>query len=104
MKKLRLWVFLAACLLVVGACTKPSPVTKGDVTPSALSPIPYPRAAWRTVPFQELDRVLLWVSHAVIAYDEASPGATALRTGHWSPDPVPVARRTKAEALRLANK
>ncbi|HVW23983.1 MAG TPA: peptidylprolyl isomerase [Polyangiaceae bacterium] len=56
------------------------------------------------MPFQELNRTFLWVSHVVIAYDEASPKATALRTGHWSPDPVPVAQRSKSEALRLANK
>lgn len=64
----------------------------------------YPRGTWRLVPFEELDRTVLWVSHIVIAHENSQPTTTKLRSPNWSPDAKPVARRSQGEALALAEK
>ena len=52
------------------------------------------------VPFQELDSVMLWVSHIMIRHEGSRSNGEQLRV-EWAPD-GPAPKRTKAEALSAA--
>jgi parvulin-like peptidyl-prolyl isomerase len=55
------------------------------------------------VPFPELDRVVLWVSHIVVQHKDSQPGMTVLRAPSFKPDPPPP-ERSRADAFALARK
>ena len=64
--------------------------------------ISYPKARWRLAPFDEVDRVVVWVSHILIAHEQSQMIGLLRRPG-WTPDGPPPARSRDA-ALELARK
>jgi hypothetical protein len=82
--------------------------SSGTKPAAALAPGPpaepklgYMPARWRLATFQEVNRVVMWVSHIVIQHKESLLDDPSLRSPGWSPDPA-VIGRTKAEALERA--
>lgn len=72
--------------------------------PKHAPAVAYPRAAWRLVTWQELDRTILWVSHIVILHEKSNRlGVTALRPGDWNPDTT-LPKRTEEAAFDRALK
>lgn len=74
---------------------------KSEVKPPDDEVVAYPRGRWRLVPGHDLDRVVLWVSHILIRYDECN-SQMPFNLG-WSILPPPP-QRTKREAFLLASR
>jgi PPIC-type PPIASE domain len=60
---------------------------------------PYPPARWRLVPFEELDRVTLWVGQIALRHEHSR--TETLRAPGWEPD-GPNPKRSLAQALAIA--
>jgi hypothetical protein len=105
------WAFALLPLLVsaaLAACGRSPRKTAAharamtETAPSTPRPsIGHPRARWRLVSFEELNRVALWVSHIVVMHANSNPSATVLRRSGWNPDP-PMPNRSLEEALTRA--
>jgi hypothetical protein len=66
-------------------------------------PAAYPRGRWRVLPSDELDRVVVWVSHILIQHSESTPGDTVIGALQISTGP-PAAKRSRSDALAQARK
>ncbi len=60
---------------------------------------PYPKGRWRFAKFEELNRVVFWLSHIVISHRGALPHVTPLRFPTWRPDVIPDRSADEASGL-----
>jgi hypothetical protein len=60
-----------------------------------------PRGRWRLAAREELDAVVLWMSHIMIRHDQVKNDNVPFDLTDWKLD-APTATRTRAEALNLA--
>jgi hypothetical protein len=71
--------------------------------PAPEAPEPYPPGRWRLAAPAELGEVILWVSHILIRHDQVTEPRMSFNLTSWEAD-LPQARRTRREALQLAEK
>jgi hypothetical protein len=64
---------------------------------------PYPPGRWRLAPPDELDRVVLWVSHILVRHQAAPRPEPAFAAIGWNVQPPPPAR-DRNEAIALARR
>jgi hypothetical protein len=62
-------------------------------------PLRYPWGRWRLARFDEVNGVVLWVSHIVVFHDRTDFTATRLRPPSWEPDVRPQRSREQAAAI-----
>jgi len=100
------WVLLAGLCAGLPGCSheQPKDTAPKSATADTALVAPYPRGNWRLVELEELNRTIVWVSHIVIGYADSKPMDTKLRRATWAPDPTPVSKRSRSEALTLAMK
>jgi hypothetical protein len=81
----------------------PVSVVAAAATTQGESVVHYPRGKWRLATFDELDRVVVWVSQVVVMHDQSKPdiGSTAPALASWE-DSNPLPKRSRAEALKIA--
>jgi hypothetical protein len=73
-----------------------------SANPTANSrPAAYSKGRWRVLPFDELDRVVVWVSHILIQHSELTPGDTVFGAMDISNGP-PASTRPRGAALAQA--
>jgi hypothetical protein len=67
-----------------------------------LASLPYYQPGrWRLVSFDELDQVVLWVSHILIRHGDSSEPRLGFRAQGWS-TPEPAPQRSRADAAAIA--
>ncbi|HVW27915.1 MAG TPA: peptidylprolyl isomerase [Polyangiaceae bacterium] len=92
-----LGVCVAAVVSSFAARERPRVTVKPQKRPESRVP-PYPRGRWRLLPFQDLDRVVVWTSHIVIAHRDSHPEYMGLGSKAYGSPP----QRSRAEARELA--
>lgn len=63
--------------------------------------LPYPPGRWRLAHPDELDRVMLWGSHILVAHRDVTPGVVSFRLPEWKPSSS-VPERNRREAFERA--
>lgn len=65
---------------------------------------PYPRGRWRLTPPEELENVVLWLSHILIRHAQVESSTVSLSLGDDWKWPLPAATRSREEAFALAER
>lgn len=80
--------------------TTPLGVNKGA---AADAPQPYPRGRWRLARADELQQVVLWISHILVRHEQVPLGSVSFENPTWTSAPRPP-NRTRAAAWDMAEK
>jgi hypothetical protein len=71
-----------------------------EAADQALAPA-YPPGRWRLASSDEMDRLVLWVSHILIRHSTVPPAVVSFELGDWTPAPAAPAR-TRRQAFDSA--